>query len=272
MPEQPSSLVELTIDGPVARLTLRRPEARNALNQELLDAALAHVRRLTSLAAGPGRPIVLVLAGEGKALCAGMDLRAVLDDPQRAHALLARLAQLAVALRALPLVTIARIHGAAIGGGCGLTCVCDLSITHDDAKVGFPEVDLGVCPAVVAPWLVRKAGAGVARAVLLRGGLLSGVEAAGLGIVNESVPDVGALDARIESLAASIALGGPDALAATKGLLNELDGSLDEGLAMRCAQLSAQVLATEDAQRRLRARMDKPAPDAARAGETPRRA
>jgi methylglutaconyl-CoA hydratase len=248
------SLATLEVGGGVARLTLRRPDRRNALSIELIAALREQVARLGALGAGADGPKVVVLGGEGRAFCAGMDLQAVLGDPAMPGRLLGTLAELTLEVRALPMVVIARVHGAAIGGGCGLTCVCDMALTHDGAKVGFPEVDLAVCPAVVAPWVVRKVGAGRARQILLRGGLLSGAEAAAMGLMDRSTPTPEALDGAVEELAQRIAGGGRLALAATKGLLNRLDGSLDGASVREGARLSAEVVASDEAQAALRAR------------------
>ncbi len=251
------SLALLNINGAVATLSMNRAESRNALSIDLL-ASLHH--RMNELEAavrtgGPQAPRACVVTGEGKAFCAGMDLKQVLGDPDAPLRLLSSLADLCLRIRALPIPTIAAVNGAAIGGGCGLSTVADFSITHADSKMGFPEVDLGVCPAVVAPWLVRKIGAGRARAVLLRGGVMSGSEAHALGIVNECVPTRDDLLPAAGALAERLCAGGPVALAATKGLLNELDGSLDAALSRRGAELSARVLATPEAQATLRARL-----------------
>jgi enoyl-CoA hydratase/carnithine racemase len=248
----PEPLAKLTFDQRVATLSLNRPDARNALSIDLLadlDAAL------TTLESGAESLSALVLTGEGKSFCAGMDLRAVLGDDALARDLLTRLGLLTLRIRRFPVVTVARVNGAAIGGGCGLACVCDLAITHADSKMGFPEVDLGVCPAVVAPWLVRKIGPSRSRQVLLMGGLMTGAEATAIGIANTCAPSLAELDRAVTDLTTRLAQGGPVALAATKRLLNELDGSLDEGLIRRAADLSASVLATPDAQDRLRRRL-----------------
>lgn len=246
-----TTLATLAIDAPIATLSLNRPDARNALSIQLLANLHAHV---TTLAKRTDITVV-VITGTGKAFCAGMDLKAVLDNNALAHQLLSSLADLTVALRALPQVTVAQVNGAAIGGGCGLATVADLCVTHADAKMGFPEVDLGVCPAVVAPWLVRKIGSGRARAVLLRGGLLSGAEAHALGIADQVVPTLADLDAHVAALTSRLATGGPEALRATKSLLNIIDFSLDSEIVRRGAQVSASVLATPDAQQRLRAKI-----------------
>lgn len=246
-------LATLTTNGPIATLTLRRPDARNSLSPELLTDLAACVKDL-----GTRQDVtVAIVTGEGKSFCAGMDLKAVLDNNELALRLLTQLSELTHALRALPQVTIAMVNGAAIGGGCGLSTVCDISVTHADAKLGFPEVDLGVCPAVVAPWLMRKVGAGRSRAILLKGGLLSGSEAHAQTLVNHCVPTPAELEPQVMELANRLAQGGPNALRVTKQLLNELDGSTDLALLRRAAKLSADVLATPDAQARLRAKMAK---------------
>ena len=245
------TLTNLTIEGLVARLTLNRPDARNALSISLLESLLTRVGEIGA-AATP--PTVLVLAGAGPAFCAGMDLRAVLGDPNAGSTLLRLLADLTIRMRNLPVALIAAVNGAAVGGGCGLACVCDFVLTHDDARLGFPEVDLGVCPAVVAPWVVRRLGAGRARQVLLGGGVMSGREAAEIGLATRSVPALADLEPAVAELAQRLSKAGPLALRQTKLLLNALDGSDDETLVQRGAELSASVLATTDAQSRLRQR------------------
>ncbi len=242
-------LTNLRFDGAVARLAMNRPDARNALSITLLESLIA---RVGEVGAASTPPTVLVLTGNGPAFCAGMDLRAVLGDPDAGSTLLALLAELTLRMRRLPMALIAAVNGAAIGGGCGLACVCDFVLTHDDAKLGFPEVDLGVCPAVVAPWVVRRLGAGKARHVLLAGGVMTGREAAEIGLATSSVPTLADLEPAVGGLAERLSKAGPLALRETKRLLNALDGSDDDTLVRRGAELSASVLATDDAQSRLR--------------------
>jgi enoyl-CoA hydratase/carnithine racemase len=171
--------------------------------------------------------------------------------------LLTRLAELTLKIRALPQVTVASVNGAAVGGGCGLTCVCDVTISHADAKLGFPEVDLGICPAVIAPWVVKKLGAGVARKAMLMGGIMSGEQAHAIGLVDHLTPNRDALESLTNDVAQRLATGGPKALSATKTLLTELDGSFDDSLVLKGAKLSASVLATPEAQASLAARMNR---------------
>ncbi|MGD9693296.1 MAG: enoyl-CoA hydratase/isomerase family protein [Phycisphaerales bacterium] len=248
-------LATLTIADRVATLALNRPDARNALSPDLLADLRARVQDLARLCEDPdASPRVCVLTGEGKSFCAGMDLRAVLDDPREASKLLHALADLTLLIRNLPIPSIARVNGAAIGGGCGLTCVCDFAVTHDDAKLGYPEVDLGVCPAVVAPWLMLRLGPAQARRVLLEGGTMSGARAAQLGLVTRSVPNLTDLDSAVHELTSRLVSAGPAALRATKAWLNSLDPTPSSVTLRRGADISAEVVAGPEAQANLRAK------------------
>lgn len=246
-----NELTTLSFNDKIGVLSLNRPEARNALSIDLL--ASLHTRM--DALAGRDDISVVVLTGAGNSFCAGMDLKAVLSDPALPLTLLSSLAEFTIKLRALPQVTVAKVNGAAIGGGCGIACVCDIAITHADSKMGFPEVDLGVCPAVVAPWLVRKIGVGRARQILLSGGLMSGQQAFDAGIANHVVPSRDALDAAADALVQRLATGGPHALRATKSLLNEIEGAADADLVRRGAELSARVVADPATQATLRAKL-----------------
>ncbi len=230
-------LAILTIDARIARLTLNRADKRNALSLDLLADLHARVDELAKhqdIAA-------CIITGAGPTFCAGMDLKAVLNEPNAPLKLLTSIAELTIKIRRLPLVTIARVNGAAIGGGCGFACVCDLSVTHPDSKMGYPEIDLGVCPAVVAPWLVQSIGAGAARRILLQGGTMSGLRAFELGMVSHCVP-IEELDKQVNEIAARVSTAGLNALRVTKNLLNELDGAALESMVRKGAMLSAQVV------------------------------
>ena len=253
-----SDAVTLDITQHAAALTLNAPETRNAMSSSLLDGLHARLTDIEQqLASGTLDRHVLVLTGSGKAFCAGMDLKAVLADPTLIHTLLRLLAEASLRIRALPMVTIAHLNGPAIGGGCGLAMVCDLVASAPNVRIGFPEVDLGACPAVVAPWLVRKISAGNARRVLLTGGTMTAREGHALGMVSHLLDDGDGDEQTLESIVARLAGAGPTALAATKRLLNDIDGSLDREVAVRGAALSAEVFSGPEAQERIRARFAK---------------
>ncbi|MGA1392815.1 MAG: enoyl-CoA hydratase/isomerase family protein [Phycisphaerales bacterium] len=244
-----SDLVKTTIDGGVCEIRMNRPDVRNAISHELIhamEAAIASVEENHAIQ-------VAVLSGEGKSFCAGMDLKAVAKDPHAMADMLRALSRVSRRLRRLRVPVIARVQGAAVGGGCGLMVVCDFAVTHASSKVGYPEVDLGICPAVVAPWLVKKIGAGPARAMLLLGGTMSGREGFERGLATHLVEDESQLDEQVAAIAKRLCAGGPHAMAATKRWLNELDGSYEDKVLDDAAELSATMIAGEEAQTRLRA-------------------
>lgn len=241
-------LVKSSSANGIVSIDLARPDARNALSRELIAELGAAVARVE----GDPSARVLVLGGEGRSFCAGMDLKAVADDPVAMGEMLRALSRTSRAIRRLAIPTIARVQGAAIGGGCGLMVVCDFAVTHAEAKLGYPEVDLGICPAVVAPWLMKRIGAGAARAMLLAGGTMSGEEGFRRGLATHLAPEA-ELASSAQALAERLAKGGPNALAATKRWLNELDGSMDDAIADEAAEISARIIAGDEAQSRLRA-------------------
>lgn len=243
-------LVQTSIAAGIVTLTLNRPEARNALSYELIEAMNAAFDQVEREATSGGAR-VLILVGEGKTFCAGMDLKGVMSDPRKMGQMLMGLSVFLRRVRRLPIPTIARVQGAAVGGGCGIMVVPDFAFTHPEAKVGYPEVDLGVCPAVVAPWLIKKIGAGRARAMLLAGGTMSGQQGFEAGLATHLVPQDQLESATLE-LARKLLTGGPHAMVVTKRWLNELDGSMDDAPLNKAAELSAQVIAGEEAQTRLR--------------------
>ncbi len=245
-----SELALTTIENQIATLTLNRPDARNALSHELISAmndAMEHIKA----AVDEGAVRVLILAGAGRTFCAGMDLKGVLSDPVKMADMLRGLSLFSRTVRRLSIPTIARVQGAAVGGGCGLMVVTDFAFTHPEAKVGYPEVDLGVCPAVVAPWLIKKIGAGRARAMLLAGGTLTGEQGHAIGLSTHLVAQ-DQLEIAVLELAGKLLKGGENAMAVTKRWLNELDGSMDDAVFEKAAELSARVIAGEEAQSRLR--------------------
>jgi methylglutaconyl-CoA hydratase len=246
-----SDLVQMAIADRIATLTLNRSDARNALSLELIDAMNAAMDGIET-SATDGSIRVLILAGAGKSFCAGMDLKGVLSDPAKMGRMLMGLSVFSRRMRRLPIPTIARVQGAAVGGGCGLMVVPDFAFTHAEAKVGYPEVDLGVCPAVVAPWLIKKIGAGRARAMLLAGGTMTGQQGFDAGLATHLVSQ-DQLESATTELARKLITGGPHAMSVTKRWLNELDGSMDDAPLNKAAELSAQVIAGEEAQGRLRA-------------------
>ncbi len=205
-------------------LTLNRPERRNALNAALVEALLDALRG----AATDASVRVVVVTGAGKAFSAGADLDALraMQTATAAENLADSrlLGSLFEAIYTHPKPIVARVNGAAVGGGCGLAAVCDFSIVADEAKLGFPEVRLGFVPAIVMLFLHGKLGEAHLRDLLLRGPLVSGDEAARMGLVTRSVA-ADTLDDAVDALADELAREtSAEAVALTKTMLARVRG------------------------------------------------
>ncbi len=207
----------LIYDGPVATVTLDRPDKRNAISYELINELL---RALGEIESSPAH--VLVLTGAGKAFCSGMDLdnlRSITGrTPDENLADSRTMALLFRMLYEFPKVTIAAVNGPAIAGGCGLATLCDFTLASTEAKFGYTEVRIGFVPAIVSTFLLRQVGEKHARELLLTGRIIGAEEAFRMGLVNETVtPDK--LLSRTRELAASLLQNSPASLLATKRLL-----------------------------------------------------
>jgi methylglutaconyl-CoA hydratase len=206
----------------IARVTLNRPEKRNALNAELI-ASLTEA--LVRAAADPAVHVIL-LRGDGKDFCAGLDLAGLADRPDDAlaHFESARsLANLYLAMRRNPKPIIATVHGRAIGGGAGLATACDLILAAESSEFRYPEVNLGFVAAIVMSMLRRLVGEKRAFEIVALGEPISAQAALDLGIVNHVFPDA-AFGAHVEAFAANAAAKSASALQLTKDLLYHIDG------------------------------------------------
>jgi enoyl-CoA hydratase/carnithine racemase len=192
--------LEVSHDGPVEHWTLTRPARRNALGVELVAALMA-----AAAGARSRRSRVVVLRGDGPVFCAGSDLKELREldvDGQMAHE--AHWPELRFAISDLPQVTVAAIHGAALGGGLVLASFADVIVAEADAVLGLPEVSLGWLPPGGIEALVALAGARQVRELMLTGRRLTGGEAASIGIVHRA-PAAGTLATEVDALAADLA-------------------------------------------------------------------
>jgi methylglutaconyl-CoA hydratase len=211
------SLVRVEDEGGVRTITLNRPEKRNALTPELQEELIAALEGAEAAGAG-----VVVLAGEGEAFCAGLDLSVLREmagmtaEQHRIEA--ARVARMFRAVWECDVPTIAVVQGPAIAGGTGLATMCDFTIAAPEAKFGYTEVRIGFVPAVVSAYLVLQVGDKVARELLLTARIFNAEEARRLGLVTEVVAREG-LRARAAELAAELMRNSPEGMRATKRLL-----------------------------------------------------
>jgi methylglutaconyl-CoA hydratase len=212
------STLTLAYDGPVATITLNRPEKRNAISYELISDLLGALAEVESASAQ-----ILIVTGAGKAFCSGMDLdnlRSITGrTPEENQSDSATMALLFRTLYEFPKVTIAAVNGPAIAGGCGVATLCDFTLASSEAKFGYTEVRIGFVPAIVSTFLLRQIGEKQARDLLLTGRIISAEEAFRLGLANEVV-EPGNLLARARELADSLLQNSPASLLATKRLLN----------------------------------------------------
>jgi len=220
------SRLKLEMKPPDARLTLARPEVRNAFDEVLigeLKDAFATLRAEFERDVA-GAPRALVITGEGAAFCAGADMnwmkRSIQFSRKENEADARRFAEMLRALDELPIPTLARVNGACLGGGMGLLACCDIVVAVDSADFGFTEVRLGIAPAVISTFVLPKIGPAAARRYFLTGEVFKAPVARGIGLVHEVVPADG-LDAAVAGLLDALRGNGPNAVAAAKRLIRE---------------------------------------------------
>jgi len=234
-----------SLESGVLSLTLNRPDKRNALNAELIEALHQALER-ADLDAGVR---VVLLRGAGKDFCAGADLDELLasadqtvSENERAAL---RLASVFERMRALPKPVLAMIQGRALAGGAGLATACDLVLAGAGAQIGYPEIQRGFVPALVMALLRRAAGEKAALDLVLTGRVLAAEEAERAGLVSRICPDEELESVALE-LAGQLAGSSGTAIALTKQLFYQMDGlSLNEGIA-RGAQVNAVARQTPD--------------------------
>lgn len=240
-------------------LTLDRPHVRNAFDDELVATIRDEARRL----AADDSAHVVVLQGRGPSFCAGADLawmQRMRDyDDARNLADAAAAADMFFALAALPMPVVARVHGAALGGGAGLLAVSDLVIAADDGQFGFTEARLGLLPAVISPYVVRRIGPAAARRLFLCAERIDAAEAYRLGLVDD-ICAAADLDNRVRARLDDLAKGAPSAHRATKALLNSFTLLPDEGMRRRTAYAIASQRVSDEGQEGLRAFLERRRP------------
>jgi methylglutaconyl-CoA hydratase len=239
------SALRIEPHGPVLHVTLSRADRRNAF-----DAAL--IAELADAFADVGAARAVVLAGEGPSFCAGADV-----DWQRSSIDLSfeenvedamRLYRMLEAVDSCPAPVVVRVQGHALGGGSGLVACADIAVAGEDAVFGFSEVRLGIIPAVISPFVLRKIGPGAVRRYFLTGERFGAEAALRIGLVHEVTPD---LDDAVEGVVATLLAGGPEAVRAAKRLAHDRPEGLDT------ARIAAERRTSPEGQEGLRAFLEK---------------
>lgn len=243
----------------ILRVTLTRPEVRNAFDEEVIAA-------MTTLAKDAGQDPTLraiVLSGEGPAFCAGADLGWMMKAVAYSHQDNLRdaedLARMLELLDTVPVPVISRIQGAALGGGVGLVAVSDIAVAAESAVFGFSEAKLGIIPAVISPYVIAKIGASAARELFLTAARFPAARAFEIGLVHKVVPEQ-TLDEAIDAYLQNILTCAPSAIAAAKRLIRELGGQRpDEVIGLTTLRIAEQRI-SDEGQEGMRAFLEKRKP------------
>lgn len=238
-----TTCLTVTTQGPIARVTLNRPEVRNAFNETLIAELTGSFRALG------GRPELraIVLAAEGKAFCAGADLNWMQAMAgyswDENHADASKLADMLWAIYSCPVPVIARVQGDVYAGGVGLVACADIVVAVDQAGFCLSEARLGLLPATIGPYVVKALGEQASRRYFVTAERFGAAEAQRLGLVHEVVA-AEALDAKVDELAAAITANGPAAVRACKQLVKDVAGrpvtpELRDDTARRIADIRA---------------------------------
>jgi len=249
--------LEILRDGGIATIWMNRPDVHNAFNEALIAELTAACRQLDA----DDTVRVVVLAGRGKSFSAGADLnwmRRAADASVEANLADARkLAGMLRALAELTKPTIARVQGAALGGGMGLASACDICVASTAASFATSEVKFGIIPSAISPYVLRAIGARQAGRYFQTAERISAVEAKALGLAHEVV-DPDALDAKVAEIVAALLVGGPKSQAAAKDLIRAVaDQPVSDAVVEDTARRIAELRATPEAKEGLAAFLDK---------------
>jgi methylglutaconyl-CoA hydratase len=233
-------------DGDLLRVTLARPERRNAFDAELIG-------ELTRAFESVGEDVrAVLLCGEGESFSAGADVEWMRSSVELSYeenvADARRLRKMLETIDSCPAPVVARVHGHALGGGCGLVACSDIVVAAPDTQFAFSEVKLGIIPAVISPFALSKIGASAARRYFVTGERFDAATALRIGLVHEVAED---LDAAVAAIVAELRSAGPEAARHAKKLVLERPDGL--GTERRIAQRRT----SEEGQEGLRAFLEK---------------
>jgi methylglutaconyl-CoA hydratase len=249
-------------NGSVARVTLTRPDVHNAFDATLIGELRAAFARFAR--EEPAALRAVVLAGEGPSFCAGADIswmRAAMALDREANEQDAMaMAEMFDTIDTCPVAVVARVHGAALGGGMGLCAVADVVVAESGARFGFTETRLGLLPAVISPFVVAKFGETHARALFPGGRRFDAVRAQRIGLVHEVVEGEAALDAAVDAAVGDLLAAGPTAARAAKAVIREIRGLPHGATKWHTARAIAGQRTTAEAQEGFRAFVEKRRP------------
>ena len=245
-------MLRVETNGPVLYVTLNRPDVRNAFNDELIDALYETFSTVDESIRA------IVLSGAGQTFCAGGDLnwmrKAADYTEEQNYADAFKLAWVFKAMAECPAVIIAKVHGAAYGGGCGLVAAADVAIASQDTQFAFSEVRLGLIPATISPFVIEKIGAGHAKALFTTGETFNANKALTIGLIHEMVL-FSELGGAVEKKLKAILSAGPKAVALSKQIAQSPPMTPEES-----ARALAQARASDEGKEGVAAFLEKRVP------------
>jgi methylglutaconyl-CoA hydratase len=248
--------------GTVARVTLARPDVHNAFNATLiaeLRSAFAGLAREE-----PSELRAVVLAGDGGSFCAGADIdwmrAAMALDVEGNEQDAMAMAEMFETIDTCPVPVVARVQGAALGGGMGLCAVSDVVVAEAGTRFGFTETRLGILPAVISPFVIAKIGESHARALFPGGRRFDAFRAQRIGLVHEVVEGEEALDKAVDGAVGDVLASGPTAARAAKAIVREVRGLGHGASKWHTARVIARQRVSEEAQEGFRAFSEKRSP------------
>jgi len=260
MPDtMPFQHLRRTNEGPVATVTLARPDSHNALNAALIEEL---TRCFEEISEDDGVRVV-VLAGEGRSFCAGADVGYMRETASFSYEEnledARRLAVMYWTIDECPRPMVAKVQGAAMGGGAGLVAVADVVVADSEARFAFSEVRLGIAPATISPFVVRKIGTSHTRSLFVTGERFDAQRAREIGLVHTVVPRDG-LDAAVDEKVGELVQGGPVAQATMKALLRRLETTEPMEAPGLTARVISELRTGEEGQEGLAAFLEKREP------------
>jgi methylglutaconyl-CoA hydratase len=252
--------IELELSNNIATLWLNRPDVHNALNEEMISEIISCFENASAI-----KDVrIIIIRGRGKSFCAGADLNYMKGIAEfgfeENYQDSKRLAKCFNVIYTCPKPTIAVVHGAAIGGANGLLAACDFVYCTDDTKFAFSEVKLGIAPATISLYVIKRIGEYGSRDLMITGRRFSGKEAEWYRLANKSLP-AEELDGYVDGIIKTLLSSGPDAISACKSLIYNISNTMSfEDAIDYTAKLIAELRASDEGQEGMASFLEKRKP------------
>ena len=252
--------IELSLENGVFTIWLNRPDLHNAFNKTMLEELTECIETVDK-----EKVIYILLRGKGKSFCAGVDLNWMKSVSQNSYELNYEesllLSKCFYTIYSCPKPTVAVVHGVALGGANGLLSACDLAYCADDAVFSLSEVKIGIVPACISPYVIKRVGEYGAKELMLTGRRINGKEAESFRLVNKSVPP-DRLDETLKALDLLLRTSGPKAMSHCKTLIHEVCNELSLMEAYDyTARMIADIRASDEGQEGMNAFLEKRPPN-----------